>query len=60
MGNKVLEEILLYVIKRMITEEAVKAAKDKILLFLEEFAAKSENQVDDYVVQVIKAALGAK
>lgn len=60
MENKFLEELALYIIKRMVTDESVKAAKEQILKYLQDLSAKTPNVVDDYIVQILVTALGGK
>lgn len=50
--------VLEYLVKQILTPEVVKEAEKKLVLLLKDLAAKTDNRVDDYVVEVVAEALG--
>jgi hypothetical protein len=53
----VLEGLIKQAIAMFLTEEVVKKAKDMLIAQLEELALKSDNSVDDKIVEILKDAL---
>lgn len=56
--NAVLENVLLLVIKQLLTDELVMKLKVQMVEGLKKLALESDNRVDDYVVEVVAEALG--
>lgn len=55
--NPLVEKILLEVLKRIITEEMVQSAMLALVKALSELAQKSDNELDDAMVEIIAKAL---
>lgn len=55
--KEILEGLIKQAIAMFLTEDVVKKAKDMLIAQLEELALKSDNSIDDKVVQIIKDAL---
>lgn len=58
--SSVVEAVVLFLVKQIITEGVVKEAEKKLVEFLKGLAAKTDNRVDDYVVEVVAEALGVQ
>ncbi len=58
--SSVVESIVLFLIKQVLTESVVKEFEKQVVLYLKKLAADSSNKVDDYMVQVIADALGVQ
>lgn len=56
--NPLIEKLLLLALKQLITDQVVKEAEVQLVAFLKDLAAKSDNKIDDFMVQVIAEALG--
>ncbi len=54
----VLEAIALFLVKQIVTDDLVKAGEKALVDWLKSQVAKTDNKIDDYVVQVIAEALG--
>lgn len=53
----ILEGLIKQAIGMFLTEEVIKHAKDMLIAELEKLALKSDNSVDDKIVEIIKDAL---
>lgn len=56
--NPLVEKIVLEILKRLIDDQAIYAAKVAIVEMLSELAKKSGTKLDDFAVGVIAEALG--
>lgn len=54
----VLETLLLFIVKQLVTPELIKQGETALVKYLQTLAADSSNKIDDYMVQVIADALG--
>lgn len=53
----VLEGLIKQAISMFLTEAVVEKAKDMLIAQLEELALKSDNSIDDKIVEILKDAL---
>lgn len=58
--NGVLEQLLLYVLKQLVTPDVVKEFEKQVVAKFRELAKQTDNKVDDAMVDVIAAALGVQ
>lgn len=56
--SPLLEKIILEILKRLIDEDAVYAAKVAIVEFVYDLSKKSDNKLDDFAVEILAQALG--
>lgn len=57
MGQQLLEDLLLAVLKKLLTDDVVKGFEASLVAKLKALAADSSNQIDDFMVEVIAKAL---
>lgn len=53
------EKILISIMRKILNEEVVAKAKVELIAFLRELALKSDNKLDDAMVDIIEEALNA-
>lgn len=58
--NPIVEKIIMDVIKSLISEGTMEQAKEALLTFLKELAAKSPTELDDFAVDMLAKFLNAK
>jgi len=58
MGNAWVVKILSYLITQVVTDDMVKEAMKMFVDYLRELAKKSDNSLDDAVVEIVAKALG--
>lgn len=56
----VLDDVLLYVLRQLITPDVVKQFDSQIIAKLRELAASTSTKVDDAMIDIIAEALGVK
>ncbi len=56
--DKVLEQVLIFVLKQLLSGNVVDEGKKALVAYLAELAKDTSNKVDDYMVSVIAEALG--
>lgn len=58
--NPWIEKIILMLIGQVLTPEVIEEAKVQAIAFLRELAKKTDNKLDDTMVDVLAEALGVK
>lgn len=58
--STVLETLILFLVKQILTPELIKHGEKALVEFLKKLAADSRTKVDDYMVEVIAEALGVE
>lgn len=54
----VLEQMLLFIVKQLLTDKVVYEAKVQLVAYLKALSADTTNKIDDFMVQIIADALG--
>lgn len=54
----VLEQMLLFIVKQLLTDKVVYEAKVQLVAYLKTLSADTTNKIDDFMVQIIADALG--
>lgn len=58
--DSVLEQVLIAIVKKLITQDVIDGAKVSLIAYLRGLAANTSNQLDDSLVNILADALGVK